>query len=45
MPELQGIIQKAAEQEQLRGKFVIIRSDQPMYGDLRLAEVPSLRNR
>lgn len=43
--ELQGILHKAAQQEQLQGKFVIIRSDQPMYGYLRLAETPGLRKR
>jgi serine protease Do len=43
--ELQGILQKAAQQDQLQGKFVIIRSDQPMYGYLRLAEAPALRKR
>jgi len=43
--ELQGILQKAAQQEQLQGKFVIVRSDQPMYGYLRLAEAPALRKR
>lgn len=40
MPELQGIIQKASEQDQLQGKFVIIRSDQPMYGHLKMAAAP-----
>lgn len=43
--ELQGIIRKASEQEQLQGKFVIIRSDQPMYGYLRLAETPAMHQR
>ncbi len=43
--ELQGILHKAAQQEQLQGKFVIIRSDQPMYGYLRLAEAPGLKKR
>jgi len=45
IPELHGIIQKASEQDQLQGKFVIIRSDQPMWGTLRMAESPSLRRR
>jgi len=43
--ELQGILHKAAQQDQLQGKFVIIRSDQPMYGYLRLAEAPGLKKR
>jgi serine protease Do len=43
--ELQGILHKAAQQDQLQGKFVIIRSDQPMYGYLRLAESPGLKKR
>lgn len=43
--ELQGILHKAAQQDQLQGKFVIIRSDQPMYGYLRLAEAPTLKKR
>jgi serine protease Do len=43
--ELQGIIHKAAQQEQLQGKFVIIRSDQPMYGYLRFAEAPGQKKR
>ncbi len=43
--ELHGIIHKAAQQDQLQGKFVIIRSDQPMYGYLRLAETPAARTR
>lgn len=45
MPELQGIIQKASEQDQLQGKFVIIRSDQPMYGHLKMAEAPAATRR
>ncbi len=43
--ELQGILHKAAQQDQLQGKFVIIRSDQPMYGYLRLAETSGLKKR
>jgi len=43
--ELQGILHKAAQQDQLQGKFVIIRSDQPMYGYLRLAEAPAMKKR
>jgi serine protease Do len=43
--ELQGILLKVSQQDQLQGKFVIIRSDQPMYGYLKLAELPTIKKR
>ncbi len=43
--ELQGILLKVSQQDQLQGKFVIIRSDQPMYGYLKLAELPTTKKR
>ena len=43
--ELQGILLKVSQQDQLQGKFVIIRSDQPMYGYLKLAELSVTKKR
>jgi serine protease Do len=43
--ELQGILNKVAQQDAAQGQFLIIRSDQTMYGYMRLAEVPATRKR
>ncbi len=43
--ELQGILNKVAQQEPAQGQFLIIRSDQTMYGYMRLAEVAGNRTR
>jgi len=43
--ELQGILNKVAQQEKAQGQFLIIRSDQTMFGYMRLAEVPATRTR
>jgi serine protease Do len=43
--ELQGILNKVSTQESTQGQFLIIRSDQAMYGYVRLAEVPGARKR
>ncbi|MGV3483214.1 MAG: trypsin-like peptidase domain-containing protein [Planctomycetaceae bacterium] len=43
--ELQGILNKVAQQEPAQGQFLIVRSDQTMYGYMRLAELPGARRR
>lgn len=45
LAELHGILVKASEQDQTQSKFVIVRSDQPMYGYLRLADGSASRSR
>ncbi len=45
MGELQGILSKAVGSEASQGEFRIIRSNQEMYGYMRLAEVPHVRRR
>ncbi len=45
MGELQGILNKATGPETSQGEFRIIRSNQEMYGYMRLAETPNVRRR
>ncbi len=45
MGELQGILNKAVGPETSQGEFRIIRSNQEMYGYMRLAETPNVRRR
>lgn len=43
--ELQGILLKVAQQDPVQGQFLIVRSDQAMYGYMKLAEIPSVKKR
>ncbi len=43
--ELQAILNKVAQQDSTQGEFLIVRSEQAMYGYMKLAEVPELRKR
>jgi len=43
--ELRGILNKVAQQEATQGQFLIIRSDQTMFGYMQLAETPTVRRR